>query len=366
MRVVVKVGTSSLTSERGEIRQDVIASLATQLSDVKSAGHETLLVTSGAITSGELLLNIDRRDADSATLQALSTVGQNRLMSEYERAFSQRGVLVGQVLVAPSDFFDRSRYLLLRGVLERLAELGVVPIINENDAVANDAIGFGDNDRIAALVAHLVSADKLLLLTDTEGLFTADPRIEAEASLIEEIVELDEQLEAEASGATSSRSKGGMASKLSAARISAHSGVEAVIAATSRQDVVRDAVNGINVGTTFRARSSRLSARKLWLGFAAPSQGRLRVDNGAKSALLERGGSLLAVGITDASGNFSAGDAVEVVGEDGAVFAKGLCALSAKQVADVAGKRTGQIPDSMPDEVIHRDQIILLPAGMAV
>ena len=201
MIVVVKIGTSSLTGKTGAVDTAAIGQLADQLAEAHAEGHKLLLVTSGAITAGEAVLGIDRAEADAATLQALSTVGQHRLMATYEEAFSHHGIHVGQVLVAPSDFFERSRYLLARRVLERLLEIGVVPVVNENDAVADDAIGFGDNDRIAALVAHLVKADKLLLLTDMEGMFTADPRRDKEASLIAEIVEVNAELEAAAGAA---------------------------------------------------------------------------------------------------------------------------------------------------------------------
>ncbi len=357
MIVVVKIGTSSVTDDAGVVDTAAIGRVVDQIAMAHEAGHRLLLVTSGAITAGEAVLGIDRTSADAATLQALSTVGQHRLMATYEDTFSRHDIHVGQVLVAPSDFFDRSRYLLARRVLERLLEIGVVPIVNENDAVADDAIGFGDNDRIAALVAHLVKADKLLLLTDMEGLFTADPRLDEEASLIAEIVEVNAELEAAAGAAGSIQSRGGMASKLSAAKMAAHSGVEAVIASSARQGVVMGAITGEDVGTVFRARQSKLSARKLWIGFAVPSKGCIKVDAGASKALLKGGASLLAVGATEVTGDFAAGDAVDVVTPDGEVFAKGLTSMSSTQARESIGKHSSEIPDSIP--LIHRDQIVL-------
>ncbi len=381
MIVVVKIGTSSLTKREiaagsgpagfsdsvapaavahAAIDHAAIASLAAQAAAAVNDGHQLLVVTSGAITAGESVLKISRENANSATLQALSTVGQSRLMAAYEQAFTEHGINVGQVLVAPSDFFERSRYLLARGVLERLLELGVVPVVNENDAVANDAIGFGDNDRIAALVAHLVRADKLLLLTDTEGVFTADPRVAQDASLIAEVEEVDAKLEAVAGKAGSFQSRGGMASKLSAAKIAAHSGVEVVIALSKRENIIQDAIAGREVGTVFHPRDSRLSARKLWIGFALPSKGKVIVDGGAARALLDKGSSLLTVGVTEVSGEFVAGDAVEVQTSDGQVVAKGLVSLASQQAAQAAGKRSSELPQNSNAELIHRDHMIVL------
>lgn len=357
MIVVVKIGTSSVTDETGAVDTAAIERVADQLAEAHAEGHRLLLVTSGAITAGEAVLGINREEADAATLQALSTVGQHRLMATYEDAFSHHGIHVGQVLVAPSDFFERSRYLLARRVLERLLEIGVVPVVNENDAVADDAIGFGDNDRIAALIAHLVKADKLLLLTDMEGLFTADPRRDEKASLIAEIVEVNAELEAAAGAAGSQQSRGGMASKLAAAKMAAHSGVEAVIASSARKGVVMGAIKEEDVGTVFRAQPSKLSARKLWIGFAVPSKGSIKVDTGARNALLKEGASLLAVGAIEATGDFATGDAVDVADPEGEVFAKGLVSMSSAQAKEAIGKRSTEIPESTL--LIHRDQIVL-------
>lgn len=364
MIVVAKIGTSSLTRRdddgKAAIDHHAVRSLATQISAATDSGHRLLLVTSGAITAGESVLNISRENASPDTLQALSTVGQSRLMAVYEDAFAACEKKVGQILLAPSDFFERTRYLLARGVLERLLALRVIPIINENDAVADDAIGFGDNDRIAALVAHLVRADKLLLLTDTEGIFTADPKDSKDASLISEVVEIDAELEAAAGQAGSFESRGGMASKLSAAKIAAHSGVEVVIARSSRDNVIADAIAGREVGTVFHPRDSRLSARKLWIGFALPSRGKITVDDGAARALLDKGSSLLTVGVVAVSGSFSKGDAVEVLTADGQTVAKGLVAMSSQQANKAKGKRSEDLARDMDAELIHRDHLMLL------
>jgi glutamate 5-kinase len=238
----------------------------------------------------------------------------------------------------------------------------VVPIVNENDAVADDEIRFGDNDSLAALVAHLVSADLLVLLTDTEGMFTADPRLDEAASLIEEIVEVDHALEQAAGGPATAQGSGGMASKLAAAKIASWSGVRAVIAKADRPGVLHGALDGEpGVGTVVRPHDRRLPARKLWIAFAVGSAGTIVVDDGARRALLERGGSLLPAGVVDVKGVFGAEEAVEIAGSDGRVFAKGLAAHASSRIQDWRGKRTSELPPDVPHEVVHRDDLVVLP-----
>jgi glutamate 5-kinase len=237
----------------------------------------------------------------------------------------------------------------------------VLPIVNENDTVADDEIRYGDNDRLAALVSHLLHADVLVMLTDTAGVHTADPRYDQGASLIEEIVEVDAALERVAGGAGTERGSGGMASKLAAAKIAAWSGVRAVIAAATAPSVVVHALEGRGVGTAFAPRLHRLPARKLWIAFAQGSDGRVVVDAGAQRALTDSGRSLLAAGVRAVEGEFDADSPVEVVGDDGRVFAKGMSRYSAKQLRAVAGLRTADLPDGVPHEVIHRDDLVVLP-----
>ena len=361
--IVVKIGTSSLTDERGLIERGAIAKLCAEVAEARARGVRVVVVSSGAIAAGLPVLGfVDRRPADLAVLQAASAVGQGRLLAEWDRALAEHGLIAGQVLLAPPDFVDRRQYLHARRTLSVLLDLGVVPIVNENDAVADDEIRFGDNDRLAALVAHLLSADLLVLLTDTVGLLSADPRRDAEASLIEQIVEGDDDMEAVAGGAGSARGSGGMASKLAAGRMAAWSGVRAVIAAAARPQVLAGAVAGEDgVGTTFVPRSQRLGARKLWIAFAVGSSGTVTVDGGARRALLERGVSLLPAGVLGVSGAFEADDAVEVAGPDGTVFAKGLVRHPASVVAVLAGRRSADITLDGPREVIHRDDLVLVP-----
>jgi glutamate 5-kinase len=359
--VVVKVGTSSITDEHGQILHPSIAKLCSEVAQVRAGGDRVVVVTSGAVAAGLSVLDLSHRQGEGAVLQALSAVGQSRLMGHYERAFQEVGLVAGQVLLAPLDFVSRSQYLHARQTLEVLLGFGVVPVVNENDAVADDEIRFGDNDRLAALVAHLLRADMLVLLTDAPGLLTADPRLNHEASLVEEVLEVDQVLSM-AGGPGSARGSGGMASKLAAAKIAAWSGVRVVIAAADRPEVLPDALAGRRgVGTVVRPRRQRLPARKLWIAFALAPAGTVVVDDGAKEALMERGVSLLPAGVRLVKGDFAPDDAVEVAGPDGQVFAKGLVRHGSAQLAEWAGRQTSELPSEVSPEVVHRDDLVLLP-----
>jgi glutamate 5-kinase len=362
MRVVVKVGTSSLTRNSGEIDNDALVKLCAELADVRAAGHAVVLVSSGAIAAGLPVLGFSDRPRDIGILQAAAAVGQPRLMERFGSLLAGHELVAGQVLLTPYDFGHRSQYLHARETLARLLDLGVVPVVNENDTIADDEIRFGDNDLIAALVAHLVGADVLVILTDTAGVYTADPRVDTGASLIEEIREVDAALEAVAGGAGSARGSGGMASKLVAARIAAWSGVRAVIAGAREPDVVRRALtDGEVVGTVVQPHAQRLSSRKLWIAFALRASGRIVVDDGARRALVEQGRSLLPAGVQDVAGSFQREDAVEVVDGHGKVFAKGLAGMDAATLRRVAGRRSAELPEGVTHEAVHRDDLVLLP-----
>ena len=361
MLVVAKVGTSSLTDGSGRIDDAMVAKVTDEVAVLREAGHRVVLVSSGAIAAGLPALGL-ARPLDLPTLQAAAAVGQHRLMRTWDEHLAGHGLVAGQVLLAPYDFVERTQYLHARQTLARLLELGVVPVVNENDAVADDEIRYGDNDNLAALVAHLVYADLLVLLTDTAGLLTADPRLDAAATLIEEIVQVDTALEALAGGAGSARGSGGMASKLAAAKIAAWSGVRAVIAAAARPEVLVDAVAGQpGVGTVVVPRGRRLPARKLWIAFAVGASGTVVVDEGARRALTERAVSLLPAGVVAVKGNFGEGAAVELSDPEGRIFAKGLVRHSAATIEALAGRRTADLPADVPHEVIHRDDLVMLP-----
>ena len=358
----MKVGSTSLTTSDGRVDSAVVARLAGEVAALTAAGRAVVVVTSAAVTAGLGVLGVER-PSDVRQLQAVSAVGQIELMREWSGAFARHGLVIGQVLLTPYSFRYRPQYLQARSTLERLSAMGVVAVVNENDAVADDEIRFGDNDRLAALVAHLVNATVLVLLTDTPGLLTADPRHYDDVSLIEEILEVDQELQRLA-GRASVVGSGGMASKLAAARIAAWTGVRTVIADARREGVVADAVGGVaGVGTIFKPHDRRLPARKLWIAFATGSQGRVSVDGGARKALVERNRSLLPAGVTGVEGSFGAGDAVELVDPDGTVFAKGLVRVSATELRQVAGRQTADLPRSMSVETVHRDDLVVLPTG---
>jgi len=359
MRVIVKIGTSSLTTESGEVNLSSLSKLVDEVIDARHAGHEVIVVTSGAITAGVQRLGIERPD-EPELLQAISAVGQIDLMRAYGDSFNSHGVATGQVLVAPHDFRDRNQYLHAQTTFEHLLKLNVVPVVNENDAVADDAIRYGDNDRIAALVANLLRADLLVLLTDTPGVLTADPRAQPDATLIEEIAATDRSIE-EVAGNAGVRGSGGMASKLAAAKMASWSGVRTVIAAADRQDVLADAISSIpGTGTSVPARDAHVAARKLWIGFAVSSHGQIVVDDGATKALSSDGGSLLIAGIVEVEGDFGPGDAVEIVDCSGKTFAKGLISLDSDVVDQWKGCRTEDLPAAMSPVAVHRDDLVVL------
>jgi glutamate 5-kinase len=362
MIVVVKVGTSSITDQHGEVALAAIDKLCAEVAGLRREGREVVVVTSGAIAAGLPALGLSgARPTDLETLQAISAVGQSRLMRVYDDALARYGLVGGQVLLAPLDFFHRQQYLHARGTLRRLLDFGVVPVINENDAVADDEIRWGDNDRLAALVSNLVSADLLVLLTDAPGILSVDPRLDQSGSLIEEIVQIDQTLDAVVGGA-GERGSGGMASKLAAAKIAAWSGVRVVIAAAGRPAVLAGAVAGTaGIGTVVRPRDRRLSARKLWIAFAVEASGTIQVDEGARRAHVERQTSLLPAGIVAVHGKFDPEAAVEISDHDGRVFAKGLVQVGSEELRFAAGRRTSDLPEGMPHEVVHRDDLVTLP-----
>ncbi len=358
---VVKVGTSSVALQSGEFDDEALTKLAGDVAAARAGGHEIVLVMSGAIASGMPALGMRTRPTDIGTLQALAAVGQPRLQARMTSLLGDVGIIAGQVLLTPYDFAQRSQYLHARETLGRLRELGVLPIVNENDTVADDEIRFGDNDRLAALVAHMVRAETVVLLTDTDGVFTADPRYDEQASLIEEIIEVDEAMERVAGGAGTERGSGGMTSKLAAAKIASWSGVRAVIASASAPNVIADALGGPGRRDVVRG-AAHAAAVAQTLDRVRTGLGRARHGRrGARRALVDGGKSLLAAGVRDVIGLFEVDAPVEIVGDDGRVFAKGLCRYAASQLRAVAGKRTSDLPSGSPQEVVHRDDLVVLP-----
>jgi glutamate 5-kinase len=327
------------------------------VADLWADGHPTVLVSSGAVAAGLATMGLTERPNDMPGLQAAAAVGQGKLMENYAAEFGKRDLIVGQVLITRDVVATRGQYLHAREALERMLSLGIVPIVNENDTVVVDELKFGDNDRLAAIVSHLVDAALLVILTDTPGLYDNDPRLDGSAQLITAVRDTDQVLDSlhlhEGAGALGS---GGVATKIAAARMAAWSGIPTVIAAAGDPDAAAKAVAGDEVGTWIAPRENRLSARKLWIAFGLPSWGHIRIDKGAAAALTDRGGSLLAVGVVGFDGDFAVGDAVEVIDPNGELVGKGLAGVGASMLADVAGRHTSEVGG----EVIHRDDLVVL------
>ena len=368
MRVVAKIGTASITDDRGAIDGAAITKLCGEVAALRALGHEIIVVSSGAVAAGVLAVGLKSRPSDMATLQAISAAGQGRLVEAYNAALAQHGLVGAQVLLDPYDFVDRTQYLHARRTLVRLLELGCVPVINENDAIANHELRYGDNDRLAALVANSVGADLLVLLTDTDGVYTADPRRDPSAQLVARVAADDPLLAIAANSNGSGRGSGGMASKLTAARIASWSGIRSVIARAAAPDVLVRAVSGAPgdagespVGTTFDAHARTLPARKLWIAFAAEVEGTLEVDAGAERAITEGPRSLLPAGVVAATGSFVVGDTVDIVGPSGRPFARGMVAVDSRAISSIAGMRTHDLPSEIAHEVVHRDDLVVLP-----
>jgi glutamate 5-kinase len=364
-RVVVKVGSSSLRALGGGLDAGYVAVLVAQLAAVRAAGVPLVLVSSGAVAAGLLPLGLPGRPTDLPGLQAAASVGQGVLMHTYQASFAGHGLACGQVLLTPDDVVHRPRFLNARNTFERLLALGAVPMVNENDTVATDELRFGDNDRLAALVASMLGADLLVLLSDVDGLHDDDPA--TGAPLLDRVDDL-RALDARHFGTSSSDvGTGGMASKLEAVRIARFSGAHTVIAHARRPDVVPDVVQGAAVGTWFPPARRRPESRKLWIAFAPQPRGVLVVDEGAVRALVKRGSSLLAVGVVDALGDFGPGDAVDVVGPDHSAVARGLVAYDRADVLRIRGASSDEVAATLGSEaraeVIHRDHLVLTAPG---
>lgn len=358
--IVVKIGTSSLVRERGALDASAIAKLAGEVARQARVGRRVVVVSSGAVAVGRAATK-ENTSMGPAETRALSAIGQPRLMRAYEDAFGAEGLLTAQVLISLRDFGVRRQYLRARATIETLWSAAAVPIVNENDALLDGEVRFGDNDRLAALVANLVGAEVLVILTDTPGLYDADPRRVRDATLVEEVVASDAAFDAIAGGPGSAGGTGGMGTKLAAARLAAWSGVRAVIAQANRENVVAEAVNGSSkVGTTIVARSERLPARKAWIAFVLPARGRVLVDDGARRAIVERDASLLPAGVRAVEGRFEEGDAVEICDLSGAVFAKGLARMGSVNQSAWIGKRSRELSEGLSVEVVHRDDLVVL------
>src|SRR4051794_17291703 len=359
---VVKLGSSVVAHDTGELRLSVVARICEEVAVLHRQGVDVVVVTSGAIARGMRLLELPVRPTEIAELQAASAVGQGRLYRTYDELLRELGLQTAQVLLTFFDMSARSHYLNARRTLQTLLGWRIVPVINENDTTTTDEISFGDNDFLAAQVAVLVGAELLVLLTDTEGLYTANPRRDPAARLVEEVTDPATLQALEIGHDASPLGSGGMRSKVVAAEMATAAGIATVIGSGFEPGLLPRAVAGERVGTRFAPQSVRHSSFKLWLKYAKPAHGTLTVDAGAARALREGGTSLLPVGIVDVAGEFDAGDAVEVREAGAAAIGKGICNYSAGELRSVMGLKSGQVREQMPratDEAVHRDYFVL-------
>ena len=359
--LVVKLGSSIVADERGDVRAGVLGRICDELAELHSEGRELVVVTSGAIARGIGVMELALRPRAIDELQAASAVGQGKLYQVYDELLSARGVPTAQVLLTFFDMSARTHYLNARQTLRKLLEWRVVPVINENDTTTTDEISFGNNDFLAAQVAILLGADQLLLLTDASGVYTGDPRVDPTAELVPEVHDFDELDGLDIGHATSPLGSGGMRSKIVAAEMATAAGIPTVIAGGLAPGVIVAAAKGEDVGTRFAAREGRYSSFKLWLKYAKPTRGRVLVDAGAARALRDGGTSLLPVGVVEVVGSFDAGDAVEIA-HDGAPVGKGISNYSAAELRSVSGLQSAAVRELLPRasaEAVHRDYFVL-------
>jgi glutamate 5-kinase len=363
--VVIKVGSNVATDESGALREPVLESIVAQASELHKRGTDVVMVTSGAISRGIQLLGLPGRPTAMSELQASSAVGQGQIYRHYDHLFETHGVKTGQILLTAADFSARSSYVNAKNTLRTLLDWHVVPVINENDTTATDEITFGDNDFLAAQVAIVVEASRLVLATDIDSLYTADPNKDSSAKPVRRVEDFGQLKELSIGGSASAIGSGGMHSKVVAAEIATAGGIEVVVCSGKKEGAVGRAAEGGNEeGTVFVAHKQPQSSFKLWIRYAKDASGSLAVDAGAAKALREKGTSLLPVGIAGVSGNFSAGDAVEIYanGESGEAIGKGIVNYSADELRRIKGLKSESVQELMPhatDEAVHRDNLVL-------
>ncbi|KPA52674.1 glutamate 5-kinase [Photobacterium lucens] len=362
--IVVKLGTSVLTGGTLKLDRAHMVELVRQCAMLRRQGHKVIIVTSGAIAAGREHLGYPELPKTMASKQLLAAVGQGRLIQEWETLFGIYGINIGQMLLTRADLNDRERYLNARDMIVALLDNGIVPVVNENDAVATTEIKVGDNDNLSALVGILGGADKLLLMTDQPGLFTADPRSNPDAELIREVHTIDETLRKLAGGSVGGLGTGGMATKLQAADVARRAGIEVIIAAGRRPDVIIELAEGKSVGTRFLPLESPLESRKRWILAGPPPAGDIVIDDGAVTAVQQRGSSLLAKGITMVKGDFERGEVVRIFDKDNNLLARGICRYSSVDMAKIAGKHSQDIHQVLGYEyghvAIHRDDMVVI------
>lgn len=364
-RIVVKVGTSTITYSNGKRNFSQIDRLARELSDLQNQGKEMILVTSGAVAVGVDRLGLPKKPDTIPGKQAAAAVGQGVLMHTYEKFFADYGQVVAQVLLTKTESIDRHRYTNSRNTFMELLKQRVISIVNENDVVALDELKIGDNDNMSALVAGIVDADLVIILSDIDGLYTANPQTNPDAELVPLVTEITPEIEASAGGVGSARGTGGMATKIQAAKAATSSGINLVIASGTEKNAIPRIVNGENIGTLFVSRENRLQFRKRWLAFGARIQGSVVVDAGCAEAIHKAGGcSILPAGVVAVEGCFEPGSTISVKDGDGHELARGLSHYSSEELEKIKGCKSCDIEDIIGhknyDEIIHRDDLVIL------
>lgn len=362
-KIVIKIGSSCITSPSGRLDRSQMARLVREISEVKKRGHEIIIVSSGAIAAGVESLDLKKRPREIPKLQAAAAVGQGLLMHMYSTLFSQQGIGVGQILLTQEDTTRRQQYINAKNTISTLLKFGVIPIINENDSVAVEEIKFGDNDTLAALVSSLANADLLVILSDIEGLCSMDPHLCDHPKIISEVEEISPEIEEIAGGAGSGRSRGGMVTKIQAARIATFSSIGVIIADGRKEGILEEILAGKEVGTYFKPRKEKVASLKRWIAFGRQCRGKIVIDPGAVKAIREDGRSLLPVGILQVEGEFESGDNVDLTDGEGKLVARGVTNFSHQEVRRIAGLRSEEIirkyGRDYGSEVVHRDLMVV-------
>lgn len=364
-RIVIKVGTSTITYANGKRNFSQIDRLAREISDLQNQGKEMILVTSGAVAVGVDRMGLPGKPKTIPGKQAAAAVGQGVLMHTYEKFFADYGQIVAQVLITKTEAIDRHRYTNTRNTFMELMRQRVIPIVNENDVVALDELKIGDNDNMSALVAGIVDADLVIILSDVDGLYTANPQTHPDAVIVPEVAEITPEIEASAGGVGSARGTGGMATKIQAAKAATSSGIHLVIASGTEKNAITRVLQGEELGTLFVSRENRLQFRKRWLAFGAKIAGSIVVDDGCAKAIRKAGGcSILPAGVFSVQGEFLPGSTVSVIAKDAHELARGLVHYSSAELEQIKGCNSGEIANILGhknfDEVIHRDDLVIL------
>ena len=363
-KVVIKIGSSVLTDDDGNLLESRFGEIAAQIFKLREKNIEVILVSSGAIASGMKKLGIDEWATDIHTKQAIAACGQSSLIWSYEKAFSKFNVHVAQILLTHNGFSDRKRFLISRKTIQKLLEMGIIPVVNENDTVAIEEIMIGDNDNLAALVTSLTEADLMILLTNIEGIYSEDPKKNANAEFISLVNEVNNEIEKIDGGTTGKTTTGGMKTKIESVKKASLFGVPSVIANGENKDAVTKIFKGLEYGTLVLPSQDKLKARKHWIAYNLKASGKITLDEGAKTAIIKKGTSLLPSGIVKIQGNFGIGDCIICLDESGTELARGISTYSAEEVRKIAGKKTSEIEKILgykySDEVIHRDDLAVV------